>query len=331
MVQQLNLKKSFPGAPMLMEKLHWFQFLQHPVARRLKKILFWVGFVIALFSSFFWGLQHSFPGATIADFVENQIHANTGITVKISPLQLGWKTLHIDSVEIMVPEQMNHPDISKLIEFQQIDGYLWPLLSQDIVVLSQAYNGKIRIDTDMRHFNQMNYSLSKIALDQIPVMNIIPYIFIRADLSMRGQITNLRALQNRKEMFAQGNVQGKLENMLIRLKDSVSELLPGMQLPDVQLDEVSFQIDYGNTMNIKELRIRGDIEGVLKGSIQWNPQNLMSSRVNIQARAKLGETLQKAAGSMAVLLRQFQCGETFDVELTGTLGQMNLPKRRRCT
>ena len=160
-------------------------------------------------------------------------------------------------------------------------------------------------------------------------MNAIPYVFLKGNVSVSGDVVNIRSLQNRKENFPQGVLNGEIANLVVRLKD-MEQLLPGIVLSDIVLSEIRIDVEYGSKITLKQIKLKGDLEGIIGGTIQLNPRNVLSSRISLHAKIELSKNLMKELAAVSMVLKQFQCGNVIDVDINGTFQQMSFPKRR-CT
>ncbi|MGK5091440.1 type II secretion system protein GspN [Deltaproteobacteria bacterium TL4] len=336
MTQELSFKSQGTETRGLLANIPGSQFFAQPRFRFIRRLIFISASICLGFVFFFAGLRHYFPGDVLAKLVQQHVAAGTSIPLSVKDIQLGWNSIQIPELSVNPPATMTDVGISKLLVIKQIQTTLLPLLILGrLTVNAEAYSGKLRISTDIRQLNVVKFSLKDLVLDNIPLLNTLEYAFLSGKVTLFGQLTNWRALQTRKQMFPQGQIQGNIKNFGVRIKNfeklSQSIGLEGIEIPTILITDFRIDLELGEVISLKQVKLEGDLEGTISGSVRLDQRNLNESQLDLHVKLKPSDELMKGLASFSIILREYQCGNDFDVEIKGRLGQLDTIKRRRCT
>jgi len=119
-----------------------------------------------------------------------------------------------------------------------------------------------------------------------------------------------------------------LKNARIRISDGTALL--DLQLPELDLSEVQFEVQLGRSIHIKKIELHGSLEGILEGTIQLNEKHPQMSLIDLNIQVTPSPALKKGISSFSTILSTFQCGETIKINLKGALNRFNFPTRMKC-
>jgi len=119
-----------------------------------------------------------------------------------------------------------------------------------------------------------------------------------------------------------------LKNARIRISGGTALL--DLQLPELDLSEVQFEVQLGRSIHIKKIELQGSLEGIIEGTIQLNEKRPQMSLIDLNIQVTPSPALEKKISSFSTMLRSFQCGETIKINLKGALNGFNFPTRMKC-
>ncbi|MBF0288418.1 MAG: type II secretion system protein GspN [SAR324 cluster bacterium] len=295
-----------------------------------KGIIVAVCLIVGIFF-FMMGLQHTFPGQTIAQYMEQQLASQTSIQTKIAPVELNnISHLSIERVAVLAPPS---EDITELFVLEHLKIDLFPeWLQNQLHVEAEAYGGKIESVLDMDTMKTLGVGAENVSLNLIPIVNLFPYAIFKGTLKkFFGSIRNVQELQSGKAQLPAGRIVVLLENLKVHLKN-LDQLVPGgISVPDLSFSSITLDAEYDKLLTIRKMELKGSIEGSIEGQIALNHRNLQASTVKLHLKFTLSEEVQKALGPMTLILQGVQCGNVFDFDLTGTFRSLNPPKKRTCS
>lgn len=288
---------------------------------------------------FLLGVQHNFPGDTLAHYLEQQAAAHSSFQLKIAPL--AWKELrHIttDQVAWVAPPSlplfylfvMENVEMD-LLPFLQWEHFPFFPFAQEVALHGKAYGGEI--------FSQVNYgtreraelNIQAMSLDLIPAVHLIPYVDLRGKLDLQGVVENLQELETGQSQIPQGQLVATLENVTLQAKDLEAWMPSWLDLPALSFPKIELEADSKEFLTLHKLQFTGAVEGTIDGKIFLNPQNLPASTLQLRVRLKLSQAIKETLGPMVLLLQRMQCGEVLDFDLSGTFRQLNPPSKRACS
>ena len=291
-------------------------------------VLFMFGLVLILVLAF-WGFKQNFPGKSIADSVEASFINQTGIPVEIDAFELGWLKFGTPEISLLTPKWLKGtPDIRLLI-LKNVEAPFIPIITTGKAkILGQLHGGTIEVQTNLLSQNVIDLTLEKVKIEQVPLIAAVPYAFVSGSLSLSAQIINIIALQKQQSPFPEGSVRGQFSNLEIRIPGGSA--LFNLQLPELELEEILFDLQLGPSIAINNIQIKGALEGTIDGTIQLNEKRPKMSLVNLNFELTPSSSLKKEISGFSTLLSSFQCGETIKVNLKGSLNRLNFPTRNKC-
>jgi len=269
----------------------------------------------------FWGFKQNFPGKSIADAVRFRLTSQTGIPFEIQDIELGWSKISTPEIVLRTPKWLaGIPDIRLLILENLEVPFSSIITSGKAKVHGQVHEGAFRISTELLTQKILDLSIDSVQIERVPLFSLVPYL--------SAHIENFNALQQQKTKFPEGTIKGKLKNAIIRISGGTALL--DLQLPELDLSEVQFEVQLGRSIHIKKIELQGSLEGIIEGTIQLNEKHPQMSLIDLNIQVTPSPALKKGISSFSTILSTFQCGETIKINLKGALNRFNFPTRMKC-
>jgi len=274
----------------------------------------------------FWGFKQNFPGKSIADAVRFRLTSQTGIPFEIQDIELGWSKISTPEIVLRTPKWLaGIPDIRLLILENLEVPFSSIITSGKAKVHGQVHEGAFRISTELLTQKILDLSIDSVQIERVPLFSLVPYTFVSG---LSAHIENFNALQQQKTKFPEGTIKGKLKNAIIRISGGTALL--DLQLPELDLSEVQFEVQLGRSIHIKKIELQGSLEGIIEGTIQLNEKHPQMSLIDLNIQVTPSPALKKGISSFSTILSTFQCGETIKINLKGALNRFNFPTRMKC-
>ena len=276
----------------------------------------------------FWGFKQNFPGKTIADAVRIRLTAQTGIPFEIQDLELGWNKISTPEIALRTPKWLTgFPDL-RLLVLENIEAPFASIItSGKVKMLGQAHEGAIKVSTDLLTQKMLDFSINGLQCERVPLFSLVPYVFVSGVLSLTAHIENFYDLQ-KQARFPEGSLKGKLNDAHIRISGGTA--LMDLQLPELDLSEVYFNLQLGPLIHIKKIELQGSLAGTIDGTIQLNDKRPQMSLIDLNMQLTPSPSLKKELSTYSTMLRTFQCGETIKINLKGSFNRLNFPTRNKC-
>lgn len=197
----------------------------------------------------FWGFKQNFPGKTIADAARIRLTAQTGIPFEIQDLELGWNKISTPEIALRTPKWLTgFPDL-RLLVLENIEAPFASIItSGKVKMLGQVHEGAIKVSTDLLTQKMLDFSINGLQCERVPLFSLLPYAFVSGVLSLTAHIENFYDLQ-KQDRFPEGSLKGKLNDAHIRISGGTA--LMDLQLPELDLSEVYFNLQLGPLIHIK--------------------------------------------------------------------------------
>ena len=276
----------------------------------------------------FWGVKQNFPGKTIADAARIRLTAQTGIPFEIQDLELGWKKISTPEIALRTPKWLTgFPDL-RLLVLENIEvPFASIITSGKVKMLGQVHEGAIKVSTDLLTQKMLDFSINGLQCERVPLFSLVPYAFVSGVLSLKAHIENFYDLQ-KQARFPEGSLKGKLNDAHIRISGGTA--LMDLQLPELDLSEVYFNLQLGPLIHIKKIELQGSLAGTIDGTIQLNDKRPQMSLIDLNMQLTPSPSLKKELSTYSTMLRTFQCGETIKINLKGSFNRLNFPTRNKC-
>ncbi len=276
----------------------------------------------------FWGFKQNFPGKTIADAARIRLTAQTGIPFEIQDLELGWNKISTPEIALRTPKWLTgFPDL-RLLVLENIEAPFASIItSGKVKMLGQAHEGAIKVSTDLLTQKMLDFSINGLQCERVPLFSLVPYAFVSGVLSLTAHIENFYDLQ-KQARFPEGSLKGKLNDAHIRISGGTA--LMDLQLPELDLSEVYFNLQLGPLIHIKKIELQGSLAGTIDGTIQLNDKRPQMSLIDLNMQLTPSPSLKKELSTYSTMLRTFQCGETIKINLKGSFNRLNFPTRNKC-
>jgi len=277
----------------------------------------------------FWGFKQNFPGKTIADAVRIRLTAQTGIPFEIQDLELGWNKISTPEIALRTPKWLTgFPDL-RLLVLENIEAPFASIItSGKVKMLGQVHEGAIKVSTDLLTQKMLDFSINGLQCERVPLFSLVPYAFVSGVLSLTAHIENFYDLQKKQVRFPEGILKGKLNDAHIRISGGIA--LMDLQLPELDLSEVYFNLQLGPLIHIKKIELQGSLAGTIDGTIQLNDKRPQMSLIDLNMQLTPSPSLKKELSTYSTMLRTFQCGETIKINLKGSFNRLNFPTRNKC-
>ena len=276
----------------------------------------------------FWGFKQNFPGKTIADAARIRLTAQTGIPFEIQDLELGWNKISTPEIALRTPKWLTgFPDL-RLLVLENIEAPFASIItSGKVKMLGQVHEGAIKVSTDLLTQKMLDFSINGLQCERVPLFSLVPYAFVSGELSLTAHIENFYDLQ-KQARFPEGSLKGKLNDAHIRISGGTA--LMDLQLPELDLSEVYFNLQLGPLIHIKKIELQGSLAGTIDGTIQLNDKRPQMSLIDLNMQLTPSPSLKKELSTYSTMLRTFQCGETININLKGSFNRLNFPTRNKC-
>ena len=276
----------------------------------------------------FWGFKQNFPGKTIADAARIRLTAQTGIPFEIQDLELGWNKISTPEIALRTPKWLTgFPDL-RLLVLENIEAPFASIItSGKVKMLGQVHEGAIKVSTDLLTQKMLDFSINGLQYERVPLFSLVPYAFVSGVLSLTAHIENFYDLQ-KQVRFPEGSLKGKLNDAHIRISGGTA--LMDLQLPELDLSEVYFNLQLGPLIHIKKIELQGSLAGTIDGTIQLNDKRPQMSLIDLNMQLTPSPSLKKELSTYSTMLRTFQCGETIKINLKGSFNRLNFPTRNKC-
>jgi len=242
---------------------------------------------------------------------------------------LGWSKISTPEIVLRTPKWLaGIPDIRLLILENLEVPFFSIITSGKAKVHGQVHEGAFRISTELLTQKILDFSIDSVQIERVPLFSLVPYTFVSGFLSLSAHIENFNALQQQKTKFPEGTIKGKLKNARIRISGGTALL--DLQLPELDLSEVQFEVQLGRSIHIKKIELQGSLEGIIEGTIQLNEKRPQMSLIDLNIQVTPSPALKKKISSFSTMLRSFQCGETIKINLKGALNGFNFPTKMKC-
>jgi len=285
-----------------------------------------IGLVLVLMLAL-WGFIQNFPGKSIADAASTRLSSQTGINFKIQDFELGWSKLRTPEISISTPNWLTGPVIRLLILKNVEATFASIIASGKAKINGELHEGRMHISTELMTPEKFDLSLEDVRVERVPLFALIPYTFVSGSLSMSVHISNFQELQHIGG-FPEGSLRGKLNDTRIRL--SGGSALLDLQFPELNQTEILFDLDLGPVISLKDVQLKGSLEGTVGGTIQLDKNRPNMSSVDLNFLLTPSPDFKNQLSRFSKILLPFQCGETINFNLKGTFSRLNLPTRNKC-
>ena len=103
-----------------------------------------------------------------------------------------------------------------------------------------------------------------------------------------------------------------------------------MQFPELNQTEILFDLALGPVISLKDVKLKGSLEGTIDGTIKLNKNRLNMSSIDLNFLLTPSPNFKKELSRFSKIMLSFMCGKTINVNLKGTFNRLNLPTRNKC-
>ena len=285
-----------------------------------------IGLVLVLMLAL-WGFMQNFPGKSIADAASTRLSSQTGINFEIQDFELGWSKLSTPEISISTPNWLAGP-VMRLLILKNVEAPFASLITSRIAKINgELHEGTMQISTELMTPGKFDLSLEDVRIERVPLFALIPYTFVSGSLSMSVHISNFQELQQ-----IGGSPEGRLRGILndTRIRLSGGSALLDLQFPELYQTEILFDLELGPVISLKDVRLKGSLEGTVDGTIQLDKNRPNMSSIDLNFLLTPSSDFKNEVSRFSKILLSFQCGETINVNLKGTINRLNLPTKNKC-
>ena len=285
-----------------------------------------IGLVLVLMLAL-WGFMQNFPGKSIADAASTRLSSQTGINFEIQDFELGWSKLSTPEISISTPNWLAGP-VMRLLILKNVEAPFASIITSGKAKINgELHEGAMQISTELMTPRKFDLSLEDVRIERVPLFALIPYTFVSGSLSMSVHISNFQKLQQIGG-FPEGRLRGKLNDTRIRI--SGGSALLDLQFPELNQTEILFDLELGPVISLKDVQLKGSLEGTVDGTIQLDKNRPNMSSIDLNFLLTPSPDFKKELRRFSKILLSFQCGETINFNLKGTFSRLNLPIRNKC-
>jgi len=285
-----------------------------------------IGLVLILILAL-WGFMQNFPGKSIADAASTRLSSQTGINFEIQDFELGWSKLRTPEISISTPNWLKGP-IMRLLILKNVEAPFASIITSGKAEINgELHEGAMQISTELMTTRKFDLSLEDVRIERVPLFALIPYTFVSGSLSMSVHISNFQELQQIGG-FPEGSLMGKLNDTRIHL--SGGSALFDLQFPELNQTEILFDLELGPIISLKDVQLKGSLEGTVDGTIQLNKNSPNMSSIDLNFLLTPSPDFKNKLSRFRKILLSFQCGETINFNLKGTFSRLNFPTRNKC-
>jgi len=285
-----------------------------------------IGLVLVLILAL-WGFIENFPGKSIADAVSTRLRSQTGINFEIQAFEMGWSKLSTPGISISTPNWLTGP-VMRLFIIENVEAPFSSIITSGKAKINgEFHEGEIQISTELMTPEKFNLSLENVRIERVPLFALIPNTFVSGSLSMSVHISNFQEFQQIGG-FPEGILRGKLNDTRIRI--SGGSALLDLQFPELNQTEILFDLELGPVISLKDVQLKGSLEGTVDGTIQLDKNRPNMSSIDFNFLLTPSPDFTNKLRRFRKILLSFQCGETINFNLKGTFSRLNLPTRNNC-
>jgi len=275
----------------------------------------------------FWGFMQNFPGKSIADAASSRLSSKTGINFEIQAIELGWNKLSTPEISIITPNWLAET-VMRLLILKNVEAPFTSIITSGKAKINgDLHEGELQISTDLITQQKLDLSLKNVRLERVPLFALVPHTFISGSLSLSVHINNFQELQQNRE-FPKGIVRGKLNETRILI--SGGSALFDLQFPELNQTEILFDLSLGQVITLKNIQLKGSLEGKVDGTIKLNKNRINMSSIDLNFLLTPSANLKEELSRFSKIMLSFMCGKTINVNLKGTFKRLNLPTRNKC-
>jgi len=295
--------------------------------RVLKRTAFFFIILALVLMLALWGFMHNFPGDSIADATSNRLSYQTGMNVEIQDFELGWSKLSTPEISISTPNWLAGP-VTRLLILKNVEVPFTSIIASGKArINSELHEGAVHVSTELITPEKLELSLENVRIERVPLFALIPYTFVSGSLSMSVHIFNFGEIQQNGG-FPEGRIRGKINETRIRI--SGGSALLDLQFPELNQTEILFDLELGPVIRLKNVQLKGSLEGTVDGTIKLNKNRLNMSSIDLNFLLTPSTELKNELSRFSKILLSFKCGETINVNLKGSFKRINLPTRNKC-
>ncbi len=251
---------------------------------------------LGLFSaSMFVGLVVNFPRGVVTDTIRHELERATGWSWEVKQVGIRWNGIGSSGLIARLSE-VKAPVVS--LKSANV-SLLESLFGGPLLRLRTGKRGRIRVRLPWSSSGKFRLRM-KLPLEELSIWQVLEEqgfgrMVVGGDLRAKAMVS----WSNRKVA-----PQGSLEAMVDDLSLGGLQVL-GFSVPKLEIGRVQLRIESDGTVQLRELRVEGDWEGEISGSIQWNASNPRNSVLSLQAQLTPRQNWMEKLGGIRPLLEGY--------------------------
>ena len=277
----------------------------------------------------FWGFKNNFPGESIARAVKFNFTKQTGIPIEIQDFELEWFRISTPEIALLQPKWLAGKLDTRLLILKRIETPLTSILtSGKTIIYGDVHGGKITTSSYLFSEKPLDILIESVQLEDVPLMSLIPNVSLSGIISLSSQITNFGELRKQKTSIPEGRLRGSIKKAKINFFGGTTLL--DFQFPELDFSDIFFDLQIGPLITINNIELQGSIGGIIYGSIQINKNRPQMSLIDLNLELDLSRVLREKLRSITPMLLSFQCDETININIKGSISRLNFPTRNKC-
>lgn len=273
---------------------------------------------VLLFLVVFWaGLVRHFPGEALGRYLEARLSTDPRVQVELEPVRLGWTGVRVQRARVRgrvrgeaVPVVAFH-DLEIPLSFSLLQGLsLYGALGR---------SGSLEVYWPWRG-GPLQLEGRGVRLEDVPALALVRPARVRGSLSLSGTLDPAAA---RSGGLPEGRLRGTAQGVQVGRAE-----IMGQSLPTTRLEEVRFRVGLGEVIELRELNLRGDVQGTVTGTLRPRLSAPRRSPIDLEVALAMRPGWVQQFGSFAPIVESFLRGGRLEATLGGTLARPTMRRAR---
>ena len=227
--------------------------------------------LILFFALVYWiGMMVNFPGDAGSRYIESLVNRNRRIVMRMSPLELKWNRLVAERVAL---DALVGNSVRSIITFHDAEIPLSFGLFNGLTFRATT-TGRGRLEgfwpwdeSDAR------VDVTALQLAEVPIVQWLHPARIDGELTIRSILSKSASAQN---PWPSAQIRGEGQNISIEGVEFM-----GVNLPATHLEHLGIQLRLGQTIDVEQFSLRGDIQGSIRGTVTPAIHQLAQTALNL--------------------------------------------------
>lgn len=227
--------------------------------------------LILFFALVYWiGMMVNFPGDAGSRYIESLVNRNRRIVMRMSPLELKWNRFVAERVAL---DALVGNSVRSIITFHDAEFPLsFGLFNGLTFRATTAGRGRLEgfwpwDESDAR------VDVTALRLAEVPIVQWLHPARIDGELTIRSTLSKSASAQNG---WPSAQIRGQGKNISIEGVEFM-----GVNLPATHLEHLGIQLRLGQSIDVEQFSLRGDIQGSIRGTVTPAIQQLEQTALNL--------------------------------------------------